>query len=181
MNAGGSGKGRHFAAKYADMAFTLLRSRNVEGWRAEIDQYRTLARDEYKRDLQVWTFASVVQRDTKNEADDALAYYSQKFLDKEALDAVVELAGVHSQLYPPDQFQAMKKAFRVGGGFPLFGTPGSIVQSLEQLSVAGLDGILLTWFDYTDGLSRWVRDVLPLMEQAGLRSPSPPSCRAACA
>ena len=35
MNAGGSGKGRHFAAKYCDMAFVLLTSHNLEDGRAQ--------------------------------------------------------------------------------------------------------------------------------------------------
>ena len=171
MNAGGSGKGKHFAAKYADMTFVMLKSKDIAGWRAEIDAYRHLARDEYGRDIQVWSFASVVQRDTQQEADDFLAYYSQRYRDDEALDAFIELQGMHTQLFEPSQLAAMKKIFGAGGGFPLFGTATTIVESLQALSQAGLDGILLTWFDYADGLQRWVRDVLPLLEQAGLRRP----------
>jgi dimethylsulfone monooxygenase len=169
MNAGGSGKGKQFAAKYADMAFVMLQGTEVAGWRAQIDAYRNLARDEYGRDIQVWSFASVVQRDTQQQADQLLAYYSQQYVDQEALDAFMELQGMHTQLFAPEQFAAIKKVFATGGGFPLFGTAEKIVSSLEAVATAGLDGMLLTWFDYADGIERWVREVMPLLEQAGLR------------
>ena len=38
----------------------------------------------------------------------------------------------------------------------------------------GIDGLLLTWVDYVDGIGHFTRDVLPLMEAAGLRAPFRP-------
>jgi alkanesulfonate monooxygenase SsuD/methylene tetrahydromethanopterin reductase-like flavin-dependent oxidoreductase (luciferase family) len=58
-----------------------------------------------------------------------------------------------------------------GGGFPLTGSAERIAERLEMLADCGLDGILLTWVDPLDGIGRFTRDVLPLMEQAGLRVP----------
>jgi alkanesulfonate monooxygenase SsuD/methylene tetrahydromethanopterin reductase-like flavin-dependent oxidoreductase (luciferase family) len=55
------------------------------------------------------------------------------------------------------------------GGFPLVGTREHIVDQLQKLSDAGLDGIALSWLDYYAGIERWNRTILPLMEQAGLR------------
>ncbi|MEJ0070948.1 MAG: hypothetical protein WDO24_21950 [Pseudomonadota bacterium] len=49
-----------------------------------------------------------------------------------------------------------------------------------MLSDCGLDGTLLTWVDYEDGMRRFNRDVLPLLEKAGLRAPfAPPKAVAA--
>jgi alkanesulfonate monooxygenase SsuD/methylene tetrahydromethanopterin reductase-like flavin-dependent oxidoreductase (luciferase family) len=55
--------------------------------------------------------------------------------------------------------------------YPLVGTAAEIAERLAGLSRAGLDGVLLTWVDYADGLARFNADVLPLLEQAGLREP----------
>ena len=60
MNAGGSEKGRHFAAKHCDIAFVVLTSHNLDEGRAQIDAYRRLAREEYGRELQIWGNGYVV-------------------------------------------------------------------------------------------------------------------------
>ena len=39
---------------------------------------------------------------------------------------------------------------------------------------AGLDGCVLSWVNYQAGLRQWIDEVLPLMEQAGLREPYRP-------
>jgi alkanesulfonate monooxygenase SsuD/methylene tetrahydromethanopterin reductase-like flavin-dependent oxidoreductase (luciferase family) len=59
----------------------------------------------------------------------------------------------------------------VGAGHPLIGTPQSIAEELKRMSDIGLDGVIMTWPDYIDGLKRFTKDVLPLLEQAGLRKP----------
>jgi dimethylsulfone monooxygenase len=171
MNAGGSGKGQHFAAKYADMAFIILKGDDPSGWRAQVDAYRALVRTEYSRDIQIWSFASVVHRDTQAEANALVDYYAREHLDAEALDAFMELQGMHTGMFAPDQFAAMRAAFAIGGGFPLIGTAETIAARLEQVSKAGIDGMLLTWFDYANGMDRFAAEVLPLLEQAGLRAP----------
>ena len=43
---------------------------------------------------------------------------------------------------------------------------------VAKFSGIGLDGILLSWVDYLDGLARWQKDVMPRLEQAGLRRPA---------
>lgn len=170
MNAGGSERGRQFAAKYADMAFVIVKSENPEDIRAEVDLYRRTAREEYDRDLQVWTFAYVVQRDTEAEARDYLKHYAIDHGDDRALDGWMELQGMHAQLMPPAALEAMRFRFKAGnGGFELVGTAEQITSRLELLSSAGLDGVLLGWVDYGDGVGRWVDDVMPLLRQARLR------------
>ena len=48
VNAGISDRGRHFAARHADIAFTHMRG-NEDEWRRIIAGYKTLAATEYKR------------------------------------------------------------------------------------------------------------------------------------
>ena len=70
MNAGGSDKGQHFAAKYCDMVYVVFGSHDFDDCKAKVDAYRELARKEYGREIQVWSYAYVVQGETEQEAKD---------------------------------------------------------------------------------------------------------------
>lgn len=170
MNAGGSDRGRLFAAKYADMAFVIVKSEDPEAIRAEVDLYRRTAREEFGRDIQVWTYAYVVQRDTEAEARDYLKHYAVDHGDDRALDGWMELQGMHTKLMPKDVMEQLRFRFKAGnGGFELVGTPDQITTRLEMLSSAGIDGVLLGWVGFEDGMRRWIDGVSPLLVQAGLR------------
>ena len=60
------------------------------------------------------------------------------------------------------------------GGVPLVGTADRIVEELQKFTGIGLDGILLSWVDYLEGLDDWQREVMPRLEQAGMRRPLHP-------
>ena len=171
MNAGGSKTGQHFAAKYADMAFLLLQSHDHGDIKRQADAYRLLAREEYGRDIQLWSYAYVVQADTQKEADDYLRYYVVERGDDVAVDNLASIMMENAQTLPREVMQQFKFHFKAGwGGYPLVGTAESIAQRLVDLRAqTGLDGMLLSWVDYRDGLARFGRDVLPRLEQAGVR------------
>jgi alkanesulfonate monooxygenase SsuD/methylene tetrahydromethanopterin reductase-like flavin-dependent oxidoreductase (luciferase family) len=73
---------------------------------------------------------------------------------------------------PPERIKPLQEAFIQGwGGIPLVGTKEQIVDGLATLSRAGLDGVLLCWPRFEQGM-RQFRDVTyPLVRQAGLRDP----------
>jgi alkanesulfonate monooxygenase SsuD/methylene tetrahydromethanopterin reductase-like flavin-dependent oxidoreductase (luciferase family) len=172
MNAGGSGRGQHFAAKYADMAFVILQSHDLEQSKRQVDAYRELARREYGREIQIWSYGYVVQADTQREADEYLHYYVVERGDDAAVDNLTRTMLENAQTLPPEVMDSMKFHFKAGwGGYPLVGTPDRIVTELEKLSKIGLDGVLLSWVDFREGLELWRRDVMPQLEQAGLRRP----------
>jgi len=169
MNAGGSDAGRDFAAKYADLCFTLIKSDEPEGAKSDADAYRDLARRDYGRNIQVWSVAYVVQRETQAEAE---AYHRHilENADVGATDAMLAMLGQQSKMMSPEAFQAFRTRYIAGaGGFPLVGSADRIVDTITRLADAGIDGLLLCWVDYADGLARWSRDVAPRLEQAGLR------------
>jgi alkanesulfonate monooxygenase SsuD/methylene tetrahydromethanopterin reductase-like flavin-dependent oxidoreductase (luciferase family) len=60
------------------------------------------------------------------------------------------------------------------GGYLLIGTPEQMVERLMHLAAMGLDGVVLSWVNYEAELAYWISDVLPIMEQAGLRRPYVP-------
>jgi alkanesulfonate monooxygenase SsuD/methylene tetrahydromethanopterin reductase-like flavin-dependent oxidoreductase (luciferase family) len=175
MNAGGSPTGQRFAAKYADMAFILVREHDYDGARAQVQHLRRLARDEFGRALQVWCSAYVVCRPTEREAQDYLNYYVRERGDWEAVENLTRILGIQSDVVSPEAMEAFKFHFIAGwGGYPLVGTTARITDTLGKLADVGLDGIVLSWVDYETELQQWIAEVLPLMEQAGLRQPFRP-------
>ncbi|HKT16622.1 MAG TPA: LLM class flavin-dependent oxidoreductase [Stellaceae bacterium] len=170
MNAGSSGKGRDFAAKYADLAFIHLDPADLDRTKAHIETYRRLAREEHGREIQIWGNAYVVQRASQKEADDYLKRYVIELGDDPAVENILNIQGQQMQRLLPEAREAIKFSIKAGwGGVPLVGTADRIVGELEKLSAIGIDGVLLSWVDYLDGLERWQRDVMPRLEQAGLR------------
>jgi alkanesulfonate monooxygenase SsuD/methylene tetrahydromethanopterin reductase-like flavin-dependent oxidoreductase (luciferase family) len=55
------------------------------------------------------------------------------------------------------------------GAFPLVGTKEQVVEGLANLSKVGIDGALLSWPIYEEGMLMFQRETLPLLQQAGLR------------
>jgi FMNH2-dependent dimethyl sulfone monooxygenase len=73
---------------------------------------------------------------------------------------------------PKEQLEGAKYHFIAGwGGYPLVGSPAHIADDITTLADAGLDGALLSWPRYEEGLKRFIAEVMPLVEQAGLRRP----------
>jgi alkanesulfonate monooxygenase SsuD/methylene tetrahydromethanopterin reductase-like flavin-dependent oxidoreductase (luciferase family) len=173
MNAGGSARGMRFAAEHADLCFVVVQSEEEAGIRAQVEGYRRTAREEFDRDVKVWTHTVVVQRDSQAEADAYLHRFAVEYEDTESVDAWMRLQGAHAQLMPPEVQLLMRQRFAAGaGGFPLVGTAETIAERLALLSAAGVDGVLLTWVDYDAGIADFVRDVLPRLEAADLRKPA---------
>ena len=172
MNAGASERGRHFATKYSDLVFTVIRTGGLDEVRAHVQAYHKLAREEYGREIRVWTVANVVQGETEQEARDFYRYYVHEKGDWQAAKNMIDVfsAEINARDIPPERLKAYQEAFIAGwGGFPLVGTKEQIVDGLQNLSRAGLDGVLLAWPRFEQGM-REFRDVTyPLVRQAGLR------------
>ena len=57
------------------------------------------------------------------------------------------------------------------GMYPLVGAPDNIVAEMTKLSATGIAGSALVFFNYLEEMPYFVQEVLPRMEQAGLRQP----------
>ena len=171
MQAGASPTGRRFAARYADMAFINAHQGAREVYRADIEKLRQMAWEEFGRELQIWGHAYVVCRPTEKEARDYLRYYVEEKGDWIAADALTSAMGL-PQSVPPERLAAVKYDFVAGwGGYPLVGTAEQIVDELAALADVGFDGWMLSWVNYEAELRQWLDEVMPLLEQAGLRQP----------
>jgi alkanesulfonate monooxygenase SsuD/methylene tetrahydromethanopterin reductase-like flavin-dependent oxidoreductase (luciferase family) len=172
MNAGHSERGRLFACEHADLCFVGLRTESFESTRDEVEKYKRTASERFGREVQVWAHTYVVQRETQKEAEDYLEYYAVTNQDRECVDAWLDAQAQEMRDMPRELLESLRIRYAAGfGGFPLVGTAERIVEKLNTLSKAGLNGVLLTWVDFADGVKRFNRDVLPMLEQAGLRRP----------
>lgn len=172
MNAGHSDRGRGFACEHADLCFIGIRSEDPESIRNEVENYKRTAREQFGREVQVWAHTYVVQRETQKDADDFIRYYAVDHEDSESVDGLIKLSVGEVKNMSLEAWSALRTRYAAGyGGFPLVGTPERVCEKLAMLSDAGLDGVLLTWFDFVEGAKAFNRDVLPLLEQAGLRKP----------
>ena len=172
MNAGASELGRHYAVKNCDLVYTVIRTGGLEECRAHVQAYHTLARETYDRDIKVWTLVNIVQGETEKEARDFYNYYVHQKGDWEAAKNMVETFSleINKRDVPPERIKPLQEAFIQGwGGLPVVGTKEQVVDTLTTLSKAGLDGVLVAFPRYEEGL-REFRDVTyPLLKQAGLR------------
>lgn len=175
MNAGQSPTGARFAAQHADIAFqSVNEGDSVEQTRAKFDHLRRIAREEFGREIQIWTGCWSVCRPTEREAIDYLNRCIREYGDPGALDGLPKEVLPPTDQVPPEVLEQIKlKALAGWGGAHLVGSPDHIVDKLIEFSKAGADGVVLSWVNYRDGLDDWVREILPRLEQAGLRKAAP--------
>ena len=172
MNAGASERGRHFAAKHCDLVYTVIRTGGLEECRAHVQAYHRLARENYNREIKVWTLVNVVLGETEKEARDFYNYYVHQRGDWEAAKYMVETFSleVNQRNVPPERIKPLQEAFIQGwGGLPVVGTKEQVVDTLITLSRAGLDGLLVACPRYIEGLREFRDTLYPLLKQAGLR------------
>ena len=170
MNAGSSGVGRDYAAKYCDIAFVNTNRGDFASNKAMVESYREHARKEYGREIQIWSTCYIVQGETEQEAKDYWNEYIHEKGDWEAATNLVETMGLNSQGRTQDMLRAMKTHFIGGwGGYPLVGTKEQVVDGLAMLSRIGLDGVVASWPRYIEDMRNFQRVTLPLIKQAGLR------------
>jgi FMNH2-dependent dimethyl sulfone monooxygenase len=170
MNAGSSDTGRDYAAKYCDIAFVNTNRGDFDSNKALIESYRRHAREEYGRELQIWSTTYVVQGETEREARDFWHEYIHEKGDWEAATNLIDTMGLNSQGRSPELLEKMKTHFIGGwGGYPLVGTAAQVVDGLAMLSRLGLDGVVMSWPRYIEDMKTFQRTTLPLMKQAGLR------------
>ena len=172
MNAALSPVGMRFSAKHSQIGLISPHGEKPEDWRPQVEAYKKMAREEFGREIQLWTNVSVVQRETQKAANDYLHRYAEEYLDNEVMDSIMATISKENNIPAGSERLAfMRRRMSVGAGHPLIGTPESIAKELAAISAVGIDGVIMTWPDYIDGVRRFNKEVLPLLEQAGLRKP----------
>jgi alkanesulfonate monooxygenase SsuD/methylene tetrahydromethanopterin reductase-like flavin-dependent oxidoreductase (luciferase family) len=172
MNAGGSPRGQRYAAQYADLAYILIKEDNAEEARAQVQSIKRMARDEFDREIGVWTFGFVSCASTEAEAREYVRWYADEHGDTVAADQAMKFIGLETEVLGKYLYETYRhRLIAGGGGIELVGTPDQIVDRLSYVAEIGCDGCLLSWPVWEEGLAQFEREVMPLLEQAGLRQP----------
>ncbi len=170
VNAAGSGQGREFAMRNANFLFTpaIDLSRSVE----EIADLKKQA-DANGRSIDVLTFSHVVCRPTEQEAKDYVQYYAFDHRDDVAVANLMRLQLAHAESFPHDLLTKITDLFAMGhGGFPLVGTPAQVAEGILKLHEAGFGGTTLSFVDYNAEFPYFRDNVLPILEEKGIRLPN---------
>lgn len=171
MNAGASERGRHYAVKNCDLIYTVIRTGGLDECRAHVKAYHDLAKS-YGREIKVWTLINIVQGETEKEAREFYNDYVHKRGDWEAAKNMVETFSldINKRDVPPERIKPLQEAFIQGwGGLPVVGTREQVVDTMATLSKAGLDGLLVAFPRYEEGMRDFRDKTYPLLKQAGLR------------
>lgn len=155
--AGTSEKGMRFSANEMDAIFlsgdvpeVLAQASNkVKGIAAEMGRY-----------IRTYAMMTVVLGETDEEAQ-ATAEHYRDGLDEEALRGMMRAYGfLDAEIGKENAF--VKKARSSFMSPHVAGSPDTVVERLShQLEVSGLDGLMLIFPDYIDGMPKFAKDVLP--------------------
>lgn len=166
LNAAGSPQGRSFAVRNADYLFTPAIDLARSG--EEIADLRRMGGDA-GRSPEVLTFSHVICRPTEKEAKDYAASIMGA-IDTPAVDNLMALQFAHAQSFPHDLLALIRDRMAMGhGGFPLIGTPQQVAEGIVSLHAAGFGGTTLSFVNYAEEFPAFRDEVLPLLEQAGIR------------
>ncbi|GAA1953512.1 LLM class flavin-dependent oxidoreductase [Microbacterium aquimaris] len=161
ISAGRSERGRTFQARYADGAF--LGAESLEGM-------RDLSRDVHERaatvgrEVRTYSMLTVVQAETDAAAESLAAHYGEG-LDREALSNMRRSWGWDAErALSWAQGAAADEAFQTPY---VTGSAGTVAERvLEIVDTAELDGLMLIFPDYLEGLPRFGETVLPALRAA---------------
>jgi len=170
MNAAMSGRGLDFALQNSDTIYIKLND-DREKAVAQVADIKQQARERFGREIEVWTFGYVVDGETERAARDYLHYYAQEHGMHDAAVNALTIMGVEAAIAGDNSTAARRFNWVAGdGGVPLVGTASQVADGLEWLSDVGIDGCLLGWPVWEDGMVRFEENILPLLVERGIRS-----------
>jgi FMNH2-dependent dimethyl sulfone monooxygenase len=168
LSAAFSPAGRRFAAATSDFLFTSLRS--FESARPHIKEIRRVAA-EAGREVGVLTTSHVVCRETDAEAAQYYQFYAEEMADNEAVEFHQRKKDEHYGAVEPDAVKIERRRYAGGtGSYPLIGRPERIADEIVRMHQLGLSGATISFVNFNEELPFFVERVVPLLEQAGLRT-----------
>ena len=98
-------------------------------------------------------------------------YYAEEMADTDAVDFHQRKKDTHYGAVEPDAVKIERKRYAGGtGSYPLIGRPERIADEVVRMHRLGLSGATLSFVNFNEELPFFVARVLPLLEQAGLRT-----------
>ena len=173
VNATGSEAGMDFAARHSDLVFITSPGgahidSALETLPAHIAALKARGRA-LGRELKTVINPIIVARDTEREA---AAYAAAIVAGKPQVTGT----SFGHRGYDSDAHAwrgrndpRHKQGLNLGGNIEIIGTPEQVVDKLQGLKAAGIDGVQLNFYDFVDDFDYFAARILPLMKQAGLR------------
>lgn len=171
MNAGSSPRAHEYIARNVDITFAPgIQLADVEAGAAQIKALKDKAAA-FGRELQVFTFLALFAADTEEQAERELTEYRDEHYNTEERQKYFKTMERDSRVLQGagDWNAAMNRT--LGLALAVRGTPETVVEQFKTLNAMGLDGLLLTWPEWRHALPYFEREILPRLEQAGLREP----------
>jgi FMNH2-dependent dimethyl sulfone monooxygenase len=174
INAAASGRGQLFVADHADVCFTT--AERTDEIRAKVDEIRTSVHERAGRGIKVLGCLTVLCRDTEAAARRHWDYCIKEKGDREAGLRWAQSFTQSSKTYDAATNQRILDSLDnaiAGLQTPqAVGTPEQVAAKILEMAGAGLDGVTISFIaDWEEELERFNREVLPLLEQAGVRTP----------
>lgn len=170
MNAGSSPAGRQFAAEHADLCF--IAAHDLASLKDVACDVRERAAA-VGRQVQVWTPTSILCGETAADVDRRYEYFVQEKGDWAGAESAIRAGMAGGSGVEKKLTREMMESRVVGSfGHRLIGTPEQVVEKMQQLVDAGIDGVAGIWFDYERDIQTFAELVAPLAEREGLRDPS---------
>jgi FMNH2-dependent dimethyl sulfone monooxygenase len=172
INAGQSPEGIAFATEHCDVIFIQGGSGDASSdvdAVADVTRHVREAASQKGRSIRIVLPVVLVCRDTEREALD-LRRRILEHADWEAAETMLRSLTTGSSSWPRHTLEPIVLGI---GGFKFFGTPEQATDLLLRLNAAGVDGVQFEFWRYAEEIEYFGREVLPLIEQAGLRELAP--------
>lgn len=163
MNAGSSEVGLDFATRNCDWIFCL--ANDIEGYRQRAAQIHAKAAT-YKRQVRVATMCWVLA-----EATDALAQEKFEWISSQIDEGAVEAFAKSLQDTSTAEFYR-DAINRLALGFTspqIVGSYESVAEQLRAHNEAGLESMLMCFYDPQRGIHQMHDDIIPILKKMGLR------------
>jgi pyrimidine oxygenase len=165
--AGQSARGMRFTAEHADYLFVTGKAEVEDLQRHNAPLIE--AGSKTGRKVGSWPVYAVVQRDTREEALEAVEHWRDG-VDQEAMATMMGYAAGDTSNTDENATKNImlgREGFMFSFGV-LAGNGREIAEQIQALSeVEGTDGVMFTFQDYLTDLDRFGRDVVPLLRKSG--------------
>ena len=166
VSAGSSETGRNFALTYSDALFMFI---------ADIDtleeEVRSIRKSMGNRKIKIYASGHVFCKKTASETKDYYHYLIHEKGDWDAghylLKAYEEIKSAPTEVLHAPEF--IERLMSGHGTFPIIGDPDEVVTVWKRISDAGIDGMAFALPNYLEDFKIIQEDVLPRLENLGLR------------
>ena len=176
MNAGQSEAGFDFACRQADWVFVVPPRGRLEDYSALVERAHAIAA-KYGRRVRVGAMCYCVIEETDTEAARVVAWLEEN-ADYEAVRYYMrQVVGTASEMDVEDEEdryaglgreQFLKVALGMTG-YQFFGGYETVAEKMRELHEAGVDNLVIGFFDPRRALVQMEQHVIPILRRMGLR------------